>query len=271
MPLRFAMARPIAAVCATLVAFALAACVQSRATKCGSIMCPMGMSCGPSGDTCVFDDMLEACRSQADGAPCTVLGLPPNKCMAGVCQASRCGDGRITGAEECDGTALASKTCQSLGFYEPGGLACTSDCKFDTRACVGHCGDGVKNGPEQCDGADLGNATCFTVGYYKAPGLACKSDCTFNTSACGGGRCGDALINGLEQCDGTVFPPVAGKPADCTAIGFAGATTSLKCSKTCRYTASSCLCTPTARCAPKTQRCECSKTGGCGCVSVSTR
>jgi hypothetical protein len=258
----------IAAVCVMLVGFALAACVQSGSTRCGNIMCPTGMSCGPSGDACVFNDMLEACARLADGASCTVAGLPPNKCMNGVCQASRCGDGRVTGAEDCDGPSLGSKTCQSLGFYESGGLSCTSDCKLDTSRCVGRCGDGIKNGPEQCDGADLGHATCFTAGYYKAPGLACKPDCTFDTAACGGGKCGDSIINGLELCDGNTLPKVGTKTADCTAIGFAGATTSLKCSRTCRYAATSCLCTPTKRCDATTQRCECTKTGGCGCVSI---
>lgn len=257
------MARWIAAVGVLLVGFALAACVQSHASKCGDITCPMGTSCGPSGNTCVYNDMLEACRSLTDGDTCTVAGLPPNKCMAGVCQASRCGDGRVTGAEECDGTTLGSKTCQSLGFYQPDGLACTADCKFDTSQCVGHCGDGVKNGPEQCDGTDLGKATCFTAGFYAAPGLACKTDCTFDTAKCGGGRCGDGIINGLEQCDGKVL-----KVADCTAAGFAGATTALQCSKFCRYTARSCLCTPTERCTATAQRCDCPKTGGCGCVAA---
>jgi hypothetical protein len=260
---KFAMPRLITAACVMLVGFALAACLQSNASKCGNITCPIGTSCGPSGDTCVYTDMLEACQSLTDGAACTVPGLPPNKCMNGVCQASRCGDGRVTGAEDCDGTVLGSKTCQSLGFYQPDGLACTSDCKFDTTHCVGKCGDGIKNGPEQCDSADLGKATCFTAGFYAAPGLACKPDCTFDTAACHGGRCGDSILNGLEQCDGTVL-----KVADCSAAGFTGATTSLKCSKNCRFTATSCLCTPTTRCAAKTQRCECSKTGGCGCVTA---
>jgi hypothetical protein len=263
------MPRPIAAVCVLLAGLALAACVQSHASRCGDITCPVGTSCGPSGDTCVFTDLIEACQGLTDGASCTVPGLMPNKCQGGVCQASRCGDGRITGAEECDGTAFGSKTCQSLGFYQSGGLACTSECKFDKARCVGRCGDGIKNGPEQCDGSDLGGATCFAAGYYAAPGLACKSDCTFNTAACHGGRCGDGVINGLELCDGTALPK-AGNPAktvDCTAIGFQGATTGLQCSKNCRYTATSCLCTPTTRCNLK-ERCECSKTGGCGCVAI---
>ncbi|HEX3482240.1 MAG TPA: hypothetical protein VHT91_44800 [Kofleriaceae bacterium] len=262
------MPRLLAAACVMLMGCALAACVQSHASRCGKLTCPMGMSCGPSGDVCVYTDMLEACRSVADGAPCTVSGLAPNQCMNGVCQASRCGDGRITGAEQCDGALLGTNTCLSLGFYRAEGLTCTADCKFDTARCVGKCGDGIKNGPEQCDGSDLGGSTCFAAGFYAAPGLACKSDCTFDTATCGGGRCGDGVLNGLEQCDGTSMGSVGGKVADCGGIGFQGATTGLKCSKTCRYSATSCLCTATARCAPGTQRCECSKTGGCGCVAV---
>lgn len=260
MQVKPAMPRPIAAVCVMLLGFALGACLQNHETRCGNVTCPMGMGCGPSENTCVYTDLLEACRGLGDGAACTVPGLPPNKCMNGVCQASRCGDGRVTGAEDCDGKALGAKSCQSLGFYRPDGLACTSDCKFDAALCVGRCGDGIKNGPEQCDTADLGGATCFNAGYYAAPGLGCKSDCTFETAACGGGHCGDGIINGLEQCDGATF-----KAASCDAVGFQGATTGLKCSKNCRYTATSCQCTATSRC-PVGQRCDCPKTGGCGCV-----
>jgi hypothetical protein len=262
-----------------LVGFALAACVQSHASTCGNLICPMGTSCGPSGDTCVYSDLLEACSGLTDGMPCTVPGLPSNQCIAGVCQASSCGDGRITGAEECEGTSLAGKTCQSFGFYNPDGLAC-HDCKFDKTRCTGTCGDGIKNGPEQCDPgnpvtaapADLGKATCLTAGYYKPDGpLACKPDCTFDTTKCQGGRCGDGIINGPEQCDGTTLLTMpSGKPADCTGLGFQGATTSLKCSKTCRYTATSCACTTAGRCPAKTHRCECSKTGPCGCVAIQS-
>src|SRR4051812_36867655 len=266
------MPRSIAVACVLLAGLALAACVQSHASRCGDVTCPMGTSCGPSGDTCVFTDMIEACQGLTDGASCTVPGLTPNTCLKGVCQASRCGDGRITGAEECDGTDLGSASCLTKGFYQPEGLACGADCKLDTKRCVGTCGDGIKNGPEQCDRTDLGKATCFTAGFYKPAGLACKSDCTFDTAACGGGRCGDEIINGLELCDGATLPKIGtgttAKTVDCPAIGFQGATTSLKCSKSCRYTATSCLCTPTHRCNAKNERCECSKTGGCGCVAV---
>lgn len=241
----------------------LGACVSSNSTTCGNnLVCPSGTSCGPTGDKCVDSNLLDACHGASDGVTCSVAGLPPGKCLGSVCQASRCGDGRVTGAEDCDGAQVQGKTCLNLGFYAPGALGCTSDCKFDTSQCVGKCGDGIKNGPEDCDGQDFGGATCFNAGYYGANTIGCKSDCTFDTSQCTGGRCGDGIINGLEQCDGEAL-----NNATCTTLGYTGAMTGLKCSSTCTYTASSCRCTADGRCAATTQRCDCPKTGGCGCVA----
>jgi len=241
------------------------ACVTSNASRCNNnnLVCPSGMTCSPSGEQCVDIDLVDACRGNDDGQSCNVPGLPPATCLAGICQASRCGDDRVTGAEECDGNALNARTCQTLGFYDKPGLQCTADCRYDASQCVGRCGDGIKNGREQCDGADLGGATCFTAGFYKAPGLACKADCTFDVQACSGGRCGDSLINGLEQCDSMNF-----NNKTCASLGFLGAMSGLSCSSRCTYTTQSCLCATGIRCKAKTQRCDCSKFGGCGCVAV---
>lgn len=245
-----------------LIALAATGCVNSNSSKCSSgLVCPSGMSCGPEGDKCVDTDLLDSCRGAPDGTACTVPGLPPATCLAGICQASRCGDGRITGAEQCDGALLDGKSCQMLGFYSADGLKCGSDCKFDTSACVGKCGDGIKNGPEDCDGADLGGATCFTEGFYKEAGLKCKSDCTYDISSCGGGKCGDGIVNGLEQCDGTAL-----NGTTCAKMGFFGAMSGLHCSNSCTFAAQSCKCSSNLRCLPNTQRCECPKTGACGCV-----
>ena len=235
-------------------------CLNSGSSKCGDLICPSGTSCMAqnSANKCIDSDLVVACNGLPDGAPCTVPGLPPSTCMGGVCQASRCGDGRITGAEQCDGSLLQGATCLTEGFYNPDGLACGSDCKYDTSSCVGKCGDGIKNGPELCDGSDLGTATCFDVGYYAAPGLKCKADCTFDSSSCTGGHCGDGIINGLEECDGTAMGS-----ATCAKLGFAGSLSALSCSSSCTFSASSCLCT-TGRCPPG-DTCSCSKTG-CDCV-----
>lgn len=46
-----------------------------------------------------------------------------------------CGNGIVEGSEQCDGSNLLGKSCQSLGF-SGGTLSCTS-CSFNTAACVG--------------------------------------------------------------------------------------------------------------------------------------
>lgn len=246
--------------CAVLGALS-PACVTSAASRCSDLVCPAGMMCSPSGDQCVDTDLVAACRGGGDGEACTVAGMPPATCLGGVCQANRCGDGRVTGAEECDGNALKGRTCREFGFYEQEALRCGADCRYDTSQCLGRCGDGIKNGSELCDGKDLGGATCFNAGFYKAAGLACKPDCSYDVRSCTGGRCGDGIINGLEQCDG---PSLNNKT--CETLGFKGAMSGLTCSPSCTYTTRSCLCNAGLRCKSKTQRCDCAKFG-CGCVA----
>jgi hypothetical protein len=244
------------------LSFAASACLRSGSSNCGDLVCPATTTC-MYGTACIDTDLVSACTGLADGSPCTVPGLPPNVCEKGVCQASRCGDGRVTGAEQCDGSDLMNKTCIDEGFYSPSGLACNpTTCQYDTSACVGRCGDGIKNGPELCDGADIGSATCFDVGYYASAGLGCKPDCTFDASACTGGHCGDGTINGLEECDGTAMGS-----ATCAKLGYKGSLSVLSCTDSCTYSASSCLCTA-GRCNPVSQTCQCTKTG-CGCVNTN--
>lgn len=236
-------------------------CVSSGATACGELVCPSGTTCGPAGDRCYDTDLVEACAGVAEGASCDVPGLPPGQCRGGVCQTSRCGDGRVTGAEQCDGTDFDGVTCQGLGFYQREGIACSTSCTYDTAACVGRCGDGIKNGPEKCDGADLGGQNCYAAGYYLPEGLACAADCGFDTASCTGGFCGDGALNGFEQCDTAAFS-VAG----CGALGYSGSLNGLVCTDVCTYHTSSCSCAA-GHCEPNTERCECSKTG-CTCVPI---
>jgi hypothetical protein len=250
------------------IALAVAAgCVRSNSSSCGPLVCPNNTTCMSANTTpvCVDTDLVQACAGASNGAPCFVPGLGSNVCEGGVCQASRCGDGRVTGKEQCDGTNLGDKTCQSIGFYSETGLACNSDCTFNTSGCTGYCGDGIKNGPELCDGADLGSATCFDAGYYGAKQLGCNKDCTFDATNCTGGHCGDGTVNGLEECDGSALGTVNGSAASCEALGYLGSLSTLACSNACTYSSASCLCT-TGRCQAGTEKCVCSKTG-CGCVA----
>lgn len=256
-------ARAIAACAVAAAVLALGSCVASDASRCGDdLVCPSGMMCAPAGDACIDTDLVTACAGAEDGAGCAVAGLPPATCLAGICQASRCGDGRVTGAEECEGDELSGQTCRTRGFYEEAGLRCTAECRYDSSACVGRCGDGIVNGSEQCDGEELGGATCFDAGFYAAPGLACAADCKFDVAACGGGRCGDGVVNGLEQCDGEQFNRT------CDTLGFAGSMTGLGCTSNCLFSNQSCLCWGGHRCRANMFRCDCSKLGGCGCVAT---
>ena len=83
---------------------------------------PQELDVGERGDAGVvgIEDAFDAGRVQADAGP--PLGAV-------------CGDGRIDEPEVCDGEALNSTTCRSLGF-ESGTLGCKASCNdFDTEAC----------------------------------------------------------------------------------------------------------------------------------------
>jgi hypothetical protein len=48
---------------------------------------------------------------------------------------SVCGDGIVEGSEDCEGSDLNSKSCDSLG-YSGGSLTCDISCSFDTTSCI---------------------------------------------------------------------------------------------------------------------------------------
>jgi FG-GAP-like repeat len=84
-----------------------------------------------------------------------------------------CGDGIINNAEgeDCEGSDLDGKSCQSLGF-DTGALVCGADCKFITTQCIKRCGNGVIDTGESCDG-DAGITPCATFGY-RSCSAACQ-------------------------------------------------------------------------------------------------
>jgi len=88
---------------------------------------------------------------------------------------AQCGDGKITGGEECD-------LGKELNTGEYGG--CNEDCTYGP-----FCGDGEKNGDEECDNGNSNGATYGKEG--------CTSACTTPHF------CGDSFIDGLngEECD----------------------------------------------------------------------
>ena len=163
----------------------------------------------------------EECDGSALGAATTCdaigfYGATPLRCTAActydraVCAPTGfCGDGVINGGEQCDAAALAGANCQSAGgYYEPGGLACNGECRFDFGGCSGRCGDGELNGLEACEPGlplDAAHDTCGDFGFYNtAAAVTCSGICQLDVAACSG-RCGDGVISGPEQCDGAAL------------------------------------------------------------------
>ena len=218
---------PVAAALALVVAFAmLAACSDTPGVVCsGGGICAEGLTCDEAHDLCVTPEQLTACADLGEGDACQVAGRS-GFCDQTVCLETRCGDGRVTGAEQCDGENLGAKAdCSELGFYGTKPLTCVS-CAYDRPACFdqGYCGDGLIQGEEECDGANLDEQDCASLGYGDGT-LACGASCTFNVLECAG-RCGDGKRDPGEECDGADFGAL-----HCGSFDYYAGT--LACSETC--------------------------------------
>lgn len=165
-------------------------------------------SCDVAGDcddtnACTADTCTEhACRNLAVAdSPATTCNAGAGTCRAGICRANSCGDGIVTGTEECDdGNTVDTDAC---------GNDCVWQCETDA----------------ECDDANActGTETCNVTGHVCVAGTAlpaCPNDdgnsctiescapttglCVRDTSAadadgdgvyntsCGGGDCNDA-------------------------------------------------------------------------------
>jgi hypothetical protein len=135
------------------------------------------------GEDCDGDLFAVTCEDYGfDGGELT---CGPN-CNVGTAGCFGCGNGVLEAGEECDGNDLGGETCQSLGDYVGGQLACTNDCEYSLDGCIDpHCGDGILNLDEACDGNDFGGKTCQTEGGFNQGTLSCTMDCTtIDTSGC---------------------------------------------------------------------------------------
>ena len=121
-----------------------------------------------------------------------------------------CGNNKREGIEKCDGTDLAGKTCEALG-YGKGALSCAPNCAdFDVSGCgaLATCGNNKKDPGEACDGTDLGGATCKGFGFKSGTlkcGVKClgydKSGCVKDcVPDCKGRKCGLDPVCGTKVC-----------------------------------------------------------------------
>lgn len=128
----------------------------------------------------VYNNVEIPFESNGDG-----IGDDESQCQpSGGWGNSVCGDGVVTGIEECDGADLNGNTCLTVpGRFVAGTLGCTSSCTFDTSGC---------------------NTTGGSCSDPSIP--ACNSKtatiCVINGTIVGGGENGNAYAGVLTSSSG---------------------------------------------------------------------
>jgi hypothetical protein len=175
------------------VAVLVTGCVDPKTIECGEVLCPSGYLCVDG--ECLLPGTLEVCEGSPDGTSC-VVGVGDGVCIQEICVPITCGDGLVSGAEQCEPGDLQGATCESLSFYPGGAPTCSFGCTLDTSAC-GRCGDNIVNGPEECDGEAPADIICVDLG-----GRRIIKKCTALCSL-GGADC--------QNIGWSLDPPVAGE------------------------------------------------------------
>lgn len=168
---------------------------------------------------------------QADGDSTSTGGTP------GSTGSAQCGDGRISGAEACDGVDLSGQSCMSMGFAG-GPLTCRPDCSdFDVGACEfgGSCC--ATNGSPGCTEADCAAAICQTDPFCcdedwdDGCAEAARRQCAICSAT---DVCGNGIREFGEDCDGTDLGDET-----CDVQGFAGG--ALTCADDCTFNTTECV------------------------------
>ena len=174
-------------------------------------------------DSCLFDDAAcvaecgngvaepgEACDDGEVTANCTAACTIPEcgdtECngLAGEDAAScsddcpdSCGDGLVTGLEQCDGAELGGQSCIDFGYATAGALSCDdTTCEFDAvTGCSAVCGNAALEPGEECDDAN----TALDDGCSDVCAIEEGWDCN-EADGCVE-DCGDGFVIGEEECD----------------------------------------------------------------------
>lgn len=124
-----------------------------------------------------------------------------------------CGNGILETGEDCDGT-VGNATCETVGTFAGGTLACTSECRFDTSGCDPLC-------------EHLNWETCEPLGANQCcPNNGMPSECKFISADAGaicmqtcetGDQCGYTLIC-FSRIGNLCFPQYCGGGANGTPL-----------------------------------------------------
>lgn len=103
-----------------------------------------------------------------------------------------CGDGVISGSEDCDGEALGGLTCADFAAFEEGDLRCDTACRYIFDACIG---------PDPCEGVVCDRPPAPTcdgddVVSYAATGVCVLGECEHEEAGrepCGALTCRDGV------------------------------------------------------------------------------
>ncbi|MBO4351276.1 MAG: DUF4215 domain-containing protein, partial [Proteobacteria bacterium] len=163
--------------------------------------------------TCAIED---GWKCDETGQPCTQVEEP---------QDPVCGDGTISGEENCDdGNTTDGDGCSATCTTEAGWT-----CPAAGNACTTICGDSIIIGEEKCDDGntkdgDGCSAACTTEAGWTCP--AAGNACTT--------ICGDSIVAGEEKCDDGNTKDGDGCSATCTTeAGWTCTTAGKACTAVC--------------------------------------
>ncbi|MRG92488.1 DUF4215 domain-containing protein [Polyangium spumosum] len=167
---------------------------NSASPATGDVKCDDGDPCNGD-ETCQDDHTCAPGTPAADGKDCGAGKI----CNAGVCVDDTCGDGFVSGSEECDdGNLESGDGCDSCKW------SCVSS--DPTRDC---------SNIDQCVGTTCDDAT-HTCGKPLSSGEVCAAGAVCVNGACTPTVCGDGVVDPGENCDDGNLANGDGCDADCT-------------------------------------------------------